>query len=245
VENKEMLEACYNWLGYGNPNASIWIVGKEEGTLEVDLKKKTLKESIQIRSKFDSVMDFVEVWQAKFGIKLGSVTGKSMPWRFTARFILALRGDSVNDTSINKFIINELGRKGAKHFLTEYLPLPKKNVQSIYEYKSHWKNVNEYWHEVRGLRFEKLTSLMKSSSSVKLIISYDKSFSEDMVKSFNGKPIEKTWLSCNGRDTFTIYEIQVEDKKIILLETPFFGFGRINSLDIPDAVGRLKKYISI
>jgi hypothetical protein len=38
---------------------------------------------------------------------------------------------------------------------------------------------------------------MKASSSVRLIISYEKSFSEDMVKSFNGMPIEKTWLSCN------------------------------------------------
>jgi hypothetical protein len=56
-------------------------------------------------------MEFGEVGQSSFGIKLGSVTGKSMPWRFPARFLLALRGDSVNDTSINMFIINELGRK--------------------------------------------------------------------------------------------------------------------------------------
>jgi hypothetical protein len=131
---KEIIEACYDWIGYGNPDSPTWIVGKEEGTLEVDQKKKTLEESILIRSKFKRVMDFGDVWQNKFGVKLGYVTGKSLPWRFTATFILSLRGVVVNENSINKFIINQLGRAKNDHFLAEYLPLPKKRVESIEGY---------------------------------------------------------------------------------------------------------------
>jgi hypothetical protein len=36
VEMREPSRRFYNWIGYGNPDSPIWIIGKEEGTLEVE-----------------------------------------------------------------------------------------------------------------------------------------------------------------------------------------------------------------
>lgn len=241
---KEIIESCYNWLGYGNPNGYVWIVGKEEGTLEVDKKKKTPEESIKIRSTFQQVMDFGEVWQNLFGINLKEVAGKSQPWRFTARFLLALCGKKISDTAIDRFIIEEMGREKTDHFLAEYLPLPKKSVESIDWYRNFWSNVKDYWEEVRGIRFKKITGLMQKSSGLKLIISYDRIFSDKLVTEFRGSLIDSPWLSKNGRDWFQMYEINLQNRLVCLLATPFFGQGRICHDDVPKAVENVLSYLN-
>jgi len=246
---KEIIESCFKWLGYGNPNSPLWIIGKEEGTLEVDINKKTPEESLKIRSNFEPVMDFEDVWQNKFGVQLSKVTGSSHPWRFSSRFILALRGkENISDSDIDRFIIKELGRTVSDHFLTDFLPLPKKNVNSIKEYKNYFKSVKDYVNQVVPVRFELITGLMKSSDCLNLIISYDNIFSKKLLKEFDCKSVGESWASKTKRGerlTFQLYEFNIEDRTLFLLPTPFFGEGWMHKLDVSESVKHIKKYTNV
>jgi hypothetical protein len=104
--------------------------------------------------------------------------------------------------------------------------------------------VNEYWSEVRGKRFEKITKLMKESNSLNLIISYDSTFSEKLISEFIGESVGEPWYSVNNRAKYQLYKIKLSDRSIYLLPTPYFGQGWMDYLDIPKAIDNIRKYLT-
>ena len=101
---KDLVDSClFNWLGYGQVNSPIWFIGMEEGGAEVWRNKtKTLKQSLEIRSRFRLQMDFQYVWEDLYNVSLDSFKGPTV-WRFMAAFLLELEDAQVNATTINDF----------------------------------------------------------------------------------------------------------------------------------------------
>lgn len=65
--------------------------------------------------------------------------------------------------------------------------------------KEFFKGVNQYWNEVHNIRFEKITGLMKKSTNLKLIITYDSTLSEKLLTEFSDEPIGEPWYSVINR----------------------------------------------
>ena len=142
--------SLYNWIGYGNVNASVWFLGVEEGGAEIwRHRTKTLEQSLEIRSKFHLQMDFRHVWEDLYNIPLSSWTGPNV-WRYIAAFILEFEGRDATVENINDYIFyaKQLGRESSNHFLGEMMPLPKPSKKSIKPYESIWSSVNDYYDEV-------------------------------------------------------------------------------------------------
>ncbi|MEO8398587.1 MAG: hypothetical protein ABI550_02100 [Ignavibacteriaceae bacterium] len=235
-------ECLYNWLGYGKINSPIWFIGTEEGGAEIWRKKtKTLEESLRIRQSFNLSMDFVEVWEKKYNIKLSSFKGANV-WRYIAAFILSINNQDITKENIYNFINVEkkLGRSDSDHFLCELLPLPKERKNSISPYED-WSSLKKYHDEVMPKRFELIKKSIEKNSKIKLIISYEKELAKIIEENLSTKKV-KDWKANEGKENYTLYEVSLSDeRKLFLLSTPFFGNGRISYRGINESVKNLKK----
>jgi hypothetical protein len=60
-------DCLFNWIGYGELNSPVWIMGMEEGVLEMSSGAiPSLIKSLKIRLGFGLTMDFMEVWRGKY-----------------------------------------------------------------------------------------------------------------------------------------------------------------------------------
>jgi hypothetical protein len=242
--SKSLVESClYNWLGYGQVNSPIWFMGMEEGGAEVWRNKtKTLKQSLEIRSKFSIQMDFQNVWEDLYRVELDSFKGPTV-WRFMAAFLLELENSQVNAATINDFLFSskKLGRVDSNHFLAELLPLPKPSRASIEPYQSIWKSVLSYEDDVKEKRFKLIKEMLIKNLNVNIIVSYDRNLTEMIYKYFSIN-VEKTENWKFNKEQYYLHEFNLtDDRKILLLVTPFFGNGQISYEGLLHAARRVKK----
>jgi len=237
--SESLVRSClYNWLGYGKLNSHVWIVGVEEGVLEINSGKQTLESSLSIRSTFPLAMDFREVWEDRFGIR--PIKGSS-PWNFSARFLLELKNRPATDADVSSFVQNELGRVNSDHFLCEFLPLPKPGRLNMTGYERVWTNHQSYWEEVSGPRIRLIEKTLLEYPEVKLLITYDWHFSSRVLELFPSEQLQQ-WK--DGK--FNLYRINLNEKRnIILLSTPFWGQGQMSKADVPIAVKYIQEYLSV
>lgn len=149
-----------NWLGYGKIDGKIWFIGTEEGGAEIwKQKTKTIEESLNLRSKFDTSMDFRTVWEEYYDIPLEKFNTPNV-WCYMTAFLMYLENEEVNTEKINEYIFSskKLGSTTADHFMCELLPLPKPKKEEIYPYENIWADVNAYYDEVLLKRFEIIKS---------------------------------------------------------------------------------------
>lgn len=243
--NENLVRSClYNWIGYGNVNAPIWFMGIEEGGAEIWRNRtKTLEQSLELRSTFNIQMDFKHVWEDLYHVSLNTFNGPNV-WRYMTAFLLAFEGKqfSSNDIYDYLFVSKRLGRENANHFMGELMPLPKHSKQSIEPYVSIWASAQEYYEEVGKKRFSLIRETLEKNYGVKLIVSYDKVFTEKFLTYFSGE-MKKLAHWEYGNEKYSIYKVTISHNRIVyMLSTPFFGNGRISYSGIQDAVRHMIKY---
>ena len=238
---EQLVRSClYNWLGYGNINAPVWFLGIEEGGAEIwRNKKKTLEESLRIRSTFRLQMDFRHVWEDLYNISLSSFTGPNV-WHYMAAFLLQLEGGNVDVQHINDYIFysKRLGREDSNHFLGEMMPLPKQSKKSIEPYQSIWKSVNDYYNEVANRRLSLIQQTIIQHQNIKLIVLYDQELTKKLLEYFATIEMINSWHFRN--ESYKLYKVWLENERDVwVLSTPFFGNGRVSYDGIRDAARRV------
>lgn len=251
MPDRQLVEAClYNFLGYGNINGRYWFIGTEEGGAEIwrlGIKTKTLEESLSLRESFKQSMDLRHVYEDLYGIPLKDIRGPTV-WRYIAAFLLYAEGCSSDEeirTEIHRFVFKDkrLGSPNGNHFLGELYPLPKESKNSIKRYKNCWRTVQEYHAEVKDRRLDLFTTALKNSPNVRFIVSYEETASQLLRKHFAvADEIRKEVpLNVNKGRYFHRSKITMPDRQPLeLIETPFFGQGRLSYRDIREIVRHVK-----
>lgn len=231
---EKIVRSClYNWLGYGNINAPIWFMGMEEGGAEIwRHATHSLESSLFTRSQFKLAMDFRQVWEDLYLIPLHNFVkrrGSLTTWHFMAAFLLSLEGQIPETNKIREFVfINKnIGSLDGEHFLCEFLPLPRSSNNSIEDYSFVWNSNKDYIQEVGPNRFKLIKDTLILNKAVKVLISYDKAFSSQILDFYENTLIEE-WIDGRGK-RYKLYELVLtSNRKIKLLFTPFFGQGQAN-----------------
>jgi hypothetical protein len=245
--DRQLVEAClYNFLGYGNINGRYWFIGTEEGGAEIwrpGIGTKTHEESLSVRKSFMPSMDLRHVWEDCYGIPLEGFQGPTV-WRYIAAFLIYAEGcpsDEEIRSKISCFLFKKqrLGSPNGNHFLGELYPLPKESKNSIKRYKDFWQTVQEYHTEVKDRRLDLFTTALKNSPDVRFIVSYEETASQLLRKHFAvADEIRKEVpLNVNKGRYFHRSKITMPDRQPLeLIETPFFGQGRLSYRDIREIV---------
>jgi hypothetical protein len=284
--SEKLVRSClYNWLGYGNLNSRIWFIGTEEGGYEIwRAKTKTLEESLALRSKFELSEDLQDIWENKYGIQLNSIS-KTSTWTFISAFLLGINSeldetdfnnkDTISKKSGDFFRIDKrLGRADSNHFMCELLPLPKKRKgkDSFSPYAHVWKNVKAYHAEILPCRLKSIIDAISNNTNVDLLVSYERTFVDELLKILPGTliegwPDECVWHYKRGPvetkpkvgpfmvaknneapqgkrvEKYKLYSLNLGyNRNILTLSTPFFGQGQISYLGLIDAVKRLSSH---
>jgi hypothetical protein len=216
-------------------NSPVWFIGTEEGGAEVwRFKKKTLKQSLELRSKYSNAMDFTYVWENKYKIRLGDFKGPCV-WRFMAAFLLSYEKDELllnNLPGMIKeyvFCDKKLGSIGGKHFMCELFPLPKpgKNIWPN-NYKIWKPSLREYLECIGQQRIAEIIRIIKQNKKVKIIVIYEKKafdLIQENIKQDNIK-IDQMKLSIGK---YKLYRMHLAgERSLFILNTPFFGNGRVS-----------------
>jgi hypothetical protein len=245
TEFQYLTRSClYNWLGYGNINAPVWFVGMEEGGAEIwRHSTRSLEESLSLRSTYDLSMDFREVWEDKYGILLNTFRGITV-WHYMAAFLLSHPGMNPDSSKIRDFLFTskELGGLQSDHFLCELLPLPRRSNDSIEGYESIWKSVDAYKREVMPKRFELISDTLKANTGVKLLVSYDRTFTSQAL-SYYPSQLTTEWNDSRGK-AYRLFSLALDgDKHIYLLSTPFFGQGQCSYDGLANAANTVKRLL--
>lgn len=222
-------DCLYNWLGYGNLNGPIWFMGMEEGGAEIWRQRtKTMTESLSIRGSFSLSMDFQHVWENLYNIPLETFKGPNV-WRYMAAFLLSLEDIEPSSENIREFVFEKkkLGKLDGNHFLCEFLPLPRQSNNSIDEYKEIWNTNSEYINELAPKRFELIKNVLTECNNVKLLVSYDKKFTDSIINNFESINV-LSWENPQNK-SYELKKLNISDNRILyLLKTPFFGQGQIS-----------------
>lgn len=235
--SQDIVRKCADtkWIGYGNPNSSVWFLGAEEGGAEIwrvrnkaPISEKLLS-SLALRSGFQKAMNFHEVWRSKYGLskeELVQIVRRGNVWRYIAAFS-SFRDNvdkKINADLLTQFIMNpNFGSHSQDYFICELLPLPKRGRDHFpTTYQHVWSSIEEYHREVAPKRMQIIAGELRVREKVKLLVSYDKEFTKLLlVKS-------KQYRSIPDADTkFPIYSIYLQGRTspLTLLVTPFFGQG--------------------
>lgn len=232
--SESLVRNClYNWIGYGKLNSSVWIVGVEEGYLEISSGAQTLQTSLEIRSKFSLTMDFKEVWSEEFKV---TSLNTSNPWKFAARFLLGLNNQPFDE--IQHFIDKSLGRKWSDHFFGDFLPLPKKGRRCIEGYRHIWTSVSKYWDDVADKRWKLIFKQMGKANKLRLLITYDSHFT-DYVKRISSYKKLDSW----NENKFEIGTFIIDSRPIIFLSTPFWGVGHMKIASVNECISRIQHFL--
>ena len=239
MASEKLVRKClYNWLGYGELNSPIWIIGTEEGG-SADIP---FNHALKLRSGFETSMDFSYVWNKLYeldlqNIKLGGI------WKFVASFLLNMREEERNKKDIKRFIWKELGRKDADHFMGEFLPLPKSQKNSIERYDHIWPTIQDYHEEVVPQRLSIIVNNIEENEKVKLIVSYEKMFTQQ-IRNYYGNRVSDVEEWSYKKQKYFLCKINLfQDRKIFLLSTPFFGQGQISYDGLDFAAQKVKSLI--
>lgn len=243
---ESLVRSClYNWLGYGNPNGTVWFVGTEEGGAEIwRSATQTLEQSLLKRSAFTLTMDFREVWEDQYRIPLESFKGPNV-WRYMAALLLALKEVEPNTNNTGDFVFGakKLGTLESDHFMCELLPLPKRKKDLMDGYHSTWAKVGDYHHEVLPKRFELIRDTLVNNPNVQLLVSYERLLTGQVLSHFSSDLLDE-WA--HAHEQYSLYKVDVADNRgVYMLATPFFGNGRISYGGLEMAAKKVRQRIEI
>lgn len=119
-----------NFLGYGNPKASVWFIGQEERlAANADVGKQLL-----IRSLFPSVIDCAIAHAAleisRHHRSNGEPVHVQRTWRAMCHLMLCLSGQELTKANVVEYQVSHLGATAGDTLLTELMPLPRENSRA-------------------------------------------------------------------------------------------------------------------
>lgn len=199
----EDLQTVLNFIGYGNLEAPLWFIGKEEGVGKpLRTLSWSLDRELQTRATWSPVMDMFDAHRTLRNIYWVDL---EFPWKLVlisrlARGILHLAPDwSRSDKGIG-YVLNHLGLATSETLLGEALPLP-------HRYREHWPHLykqlypsrKEYEQAVMPKRFAMWRELIEEHRP-QTVICYG------LLWYYNrDKFIDHGWISLNRRVTTTMF----------------------------------------
>lgn len=246
--NDEQREKLINFKGYGNPAAPFWFIGMEEGS---GGQGEKLCENILARLRFSSdVMDLQvahdeqhlcwRYWDENERVRFPSV------WIYMARFVRAMEKqtegwrdteDWWNVAEAKTYVRDKLGRANGETFLTEFLPLPKRNIGDWPKlYTELFKfDQKHYWKEVLIDRQAMLSKLILDAERLPhYILCYGGKYHMYYKELFAYASLE--WQACG------LFEIAtIKDTKTRIILSPFMGNGRLGYNQMKLLIDELRK----
>ena len=232
--NEEEVSGISGFLGYGQPERSVWFVGLEEG-----LGKSTdteARENLRPRSRFQRVMDLrdahLTLKENQAPIDIETKATFTAVWIYVAKIMLAVEGhkDWSSGSKNRKEILEsakdyvrfKLGRRVGCTFLSELSPIPTKRSADL-DWMRAFQRVDSNLGDKIERRKSEIKHLLKASEPSR-VICYGKRATE--FASLLG--IE--WHSINDQISSS------NDGKCLLL--PFFGNGQMSH----SVIGALVRY---
>jgi hypothetical protein len=206
-----------NFVGYGNPNGHFWFMGMEEGSGGID----DIQPNIDIRLKYfdPSIMDL-----SKAHTHLGWPKKLPSVWIYMARIVRAIGEEKAIDWwDIEKakiYVCEQLGRESEDTFLTELLPLPKRQASKwplLYKQSFGYKSRKIYEDEILCSRKPKLKALLHDKKPKYLFC-----YGETHYSHYKDIFPSKSWNTLPE----TKFEIASNDSTQVVL-SPFWGNGRV------------------
>lgn len=142
----EHIESIVGFLGYGNPERSVWFIGLEEGLGEAD--DEDAIQNLRARGLFKEIMDLRDAHHKRLRENGKQINFDAKPpstpvWQWIAKIMCAFSGDDWKN-----YVKFRLGGSGGDTFLTELSPIPSSSVKN--------KNWMEAFQELDGNLAEKL-----------------------------------------------------------------------------------------
>lgn len=183
----EALRRLTNFLGYGQPNRSIWFLGMEEaatGTTRLSLGA-TLPPIADLRQAHINCLKIPKHHLGKRNIQ--------PTWRPMCQLMLRLNGRPATREAIRKYQAENLGRLRGTTFLAELLPIPKPTFDS-WPYASiypQWPTLNDY-HRAMLPRRKNILKIAIGKYNPNVIIAYGKRFWPYYTEILGGKGFRKS-----------------------------------------------------
>ncbi len=140
---KAAVDRILGFLGYGNPRASLWFIGLEEGLGEMN--DSDIVANLSARGRFSEVMDLsdahLSLLEGGRPYDLSQRQKFTQVWLWMGRLARAIEG-ALDWRDVNRakdYIRNRLGRSAGRTFLTYLSPIPAKNLsdRSWVEFLKH------------------------------------------------------------------------------------------------------------
>ncbi|MGH1430029.1 MAG: hypothetical protein ACRBB4_02825 [Neptuniibacter sp.] len=183
-----------SFVGFGDQNAKIWVVGLEQGGGEnlAELRQRVSSWKAMGCSEFSDLVQYHESigefrWHGRKA-KIQPTLGKAI------RTILSSKGEECTTDNVRRFQSEVFGRTSSDTVIAELMPLPSKNVgewiysdlDGVHGVSSREEYVSEY-QEVRV----KLLQQKVLEASPKLVLFLGKSALDSWTKVVNGQFEEK------------------------------------------------------
>ena len=149
---KEQIRRLLKFRGYGNPAGRYWFIGMEEGG------SNPWEELAGRADKWGEIEDLARVCRP-WAPNLDLTKCITPTWWIMCRVIGRLSGKPWRDTDfVREYQSTRLGRRDGETFLTELLPLPKKNIGD-WPFGFLYPTRQDYEDAVRPDRIEGLREL--------------------------------------------------------------------------------------
>jgi hypothetical protein len=212
------------FLGYGQPERSVWFIGLEEG-----LGKSTdaeARENLRPRSRFQRVMDLrdahLTLKENQAPIDIETKATFTAVWIYAAKIMLAMEGhkDWSSGSENRKLILEsakdyvrfKLGRRVGRTFLSELSPIPTKSTADL-DWMCALRRVDSKLDDKIEYRKSEIKRLLKASDPSR-VICYGKRATEFAAL------LGIEWHSIDDQISSS------RDGKCLLL--PFFGNGQMS-----------------
>lgn len=234
------VEGCENWkfLGFGNADAPIWIIGLEERGAEIRAGGLTIEDSVRLRRGFPITVDLRSTWFDSFRHPLSRL--KQGTWWWAARLMLALQGNlDASAAEVRAYRDGGLGSLDGPCMLADLYPLPmnRRDAQWSYASTGLWKNWGEYRRTVGPVRARSLMREVWARPSVRVIIAYS---AEVGAALFAAAGATATAVALPAGDGAAWTCLQVGDRRVHLGVTGFWGQGRYSKAELASLAVNLK-----
>jgi hypothetical protein len=244
----EQREKLFNFLGYGNPNASFWFLGMEEAAAGTE---ESLTRNIQVRLQYDDgVMDLKEAHAPERLNYAYWNNGHKLPstWLWMAKFVSGLKNSHTGDdswpsdrTATRDYVRDYLGRSQGDTFLLDFLPLPKASANSwpsLYQDWFGFHDIEEYRQTILSARTALLRKAIESYRPKYLFAygNYSKNRYPLYTKVVSGVDWQVVPLPSTRIHVGTLFGLFGSTRVIF---APFFGNGQLRN----DEARRLIAYL--
>lgn len=230
-EFERAVARCGSWkfLGFGNPDAALWIVGLEERGAEIREGGLSTAQSVLLRSRFPIAVDLGTTWEREFRHPLTAL-GQGT-WWWASRLMLALEGNrQASRAEVRRYRDTGLGTLDGPCFLPDLYPLPmnRRNRSWDYAVAGPWASWSKYRDSVGPERANRLLKEAAARRGVRCLVAY----SHEAGEALKAAADEVTVRRMPAGDGASWAELRVGSRRLTLAVTPFWGNGRYSIAEL-------------